>query len=646
MCGISGIWHLNKKPINKEKILKFTNSMSHRGPDGFDCYVDERAQLSFGHRRLAILDLTSEGDQPFSYGDGRYWMVYNGEIYNFLELREELSSFGYTFRSDSDTEVILAAYDKWGKACLNKFNGMWAFAIWDTKQRSLFLARDRFGIKPLYYTFQKNSLFAFASETIAFKHLLDFERRADEGMVTRAIEDPFSLEGIGYTIFENVYQILPGHCMELRQDGDCVQTRWWDTSRHLASPSLSYDDQVETFKALFEDACRVRMRSDVPIATALSGGVDSSSVYCMLYNLMQKDIDHNRIPLDWRKAIVATLPGTMLDERTYAQEVAQKVGGDVVYIEPDYSQLVDAVVDSAIHLDSIYITPLNIAGDIYKSMRQHGVKVSLDGHGVDEMMYGYPHLVLNAYQDAVWKKQDVSKDFEDIFTHMFPPEREAEAQHTLRSSERMSKLIKSQFGYMIPEFIKRLQRHMRGSWLLHRPWTSLSYRGEQSHSLAQASGAEKSIYEHFHTHTLPTILRNFDRASMQHGIEVRMPFMDFRLVTYVFSLPLMSKLGGGYTKRILRDSMKGMLPEAIRQRTLKIGLNAPMVEWFSGPLRQFIEDHVHSASFVNSSIWNGKRIEQFVDEKMKNGWTFDDCTRFWPYIHAHIILSNNKNRNV
>lgn len=642
MCGIAGIWHLDKKPLSKNKISDFTNSMSHRGPDGFDYYIDEAAELGFGHRRLAILDLTSSGDQPFSYADGRYWMVFNGEIYNFLELREELKRYGYNFQSDSDTEVVLAAYDRWGKECLEKFNGMWAFAIWDTKKQTLFLARDRFGIKPLYYTFEHDTFFAFASETIAFKRLHDFQRRIDSAKLTKAIEDPFSLEGIGHTIFEQIFSVLPGHYVEYIRGGAFTQKRWWSTIEHIEKPVESYESQVEQFKNMFEDACRLRMRSDVPIATALSGGVDSSSVYAMLYTLMQKDIDRNRIPSDWRKAIVATLPGTALDESEYAKQVADKVGGDVRYIEPDYSHLVETIIHSTIHFDSIYITPLNIAGDIYKSMRENGVKVSLDGHGVDEMLYGYPHLVLSAYKEALWKKQeDTAKDIESVFINMFAKEKQPNAESMLRAESRLNKLVQDQYGHLVPSFVKNIKKLLRHSWLRHRTLSSLQPIGESAEHLNTLSATNRNIYSHFHTHTLPTILRNFDRASMQNGIEVRMPFMDWRLVSFVFSLPVSSKLGGGYTKRILRDSMKGILPETIRQRTLKIGLNAPMVEWFSGAMKECIQDEVHSDTFLQSSIWDGKEIADFVDAKMKTGWNWDDCTRFWPYLNAHILLKNN-----
>lgn len=292
-----------------------TARLAHRGPDGQGLHVD--GSLGLGHRRLAILDLTPMGHQPMSYAAGRYWITYNGEVYNFLELRHELENLGHRFRSDSDTEIILSAYVQWGRECLLRFNGMWAFAIWDAHDKTLFLARDRFGIKPLFYLLERDRL-AFASEWKAFLALPCFARRVDWSTFVTALLDPYCQEGIEECLLLGVRRLLPGHCMTVTPHETRV-FRWWNTLEHLVEPPTGLQKQAERFRELFEDACRMRMRSDVPIGTSLSGGLDSSSIVCMLAESgRQPGKAENRLAEDWQRAFIATFPGTPVDERSYA----------------------------------------------------------------------------------------------------------------------------------------------------------------------------------------------------------------------------------------------------------------------------------------------------------------------------------------
>jgi asparagine synthase (glutamine-hydrolysing) len=332
MCGIAGVWNLNNKLVELNELEKFTDSLIHRGPDGSGYSLYDNETLGLGHRRLSILDLSENGKQPLEYLNNRYSITYNGEIYNFIELKKILLSEGYNFKSESDTEVILAAYDFWGKDCLKKFNGMWAFAIWDNFKKKLFLSRDRFGVKPLHYIYKQNDFFAFASETIAFKYLSNFKREFDTQLLSRSILSFSSIEAFGYTIFKDVTQLLPGHYIEIKKGQKPVQIKWWSTLNNLVTFPTNYEDQVAYFKEIFEDACRIRMRSDVPLASALSGGVDSSAVYCMLHHLMNDNsIQKERLPSNWQKAFVATFPNTKVDERHYAEEVIKFTNGNAKY---------------------------------------------------------------------------------------------------------------------------------------------------------------------------------------------------------------------------------------------------------------------------------------------------------------------------
>jgi len=638
MCGIVGIWNLNKEVLTEHKLKGFTDSLSHRGPDGFGYYIDATTNLGLGHRRLSILDLSIAGKQPMSFAEGRYWISYNGEVFNFIELRSELKSKGYTFKTETDTEIILAAYHCWGVDCLNKFNGMWAMAIWDTIEQKLFLARDRFGIKPLFYTHVPNSVFAFASETYAFKYLENYRRSFDEKNVSLQLKSPTALEGIGYTIYEDIYQLLPGHYMLIAKDELCKQKRWWNTLDNLQKVPVKYEEQVEQFKELLVNSMQLRLRSDVPVATALSGGVDSTAVFCTLNYMMKHTENKERMPADWQQAFIATFPDTLSDERQFAEEVIKYTKLKGTYIILDETNLQDKIINTAIKSDSIIGSPLISSYMIYEKMRQSGIAVSMDGHGVDEMMYGYPWLVKAAYNFYNEENNSVNrKDIENIYVDLFYDNKKDEIRNQLKN-ETVSKSFIANLKYKF----KSTPIYVLYNSLKNNSVSILPQLSDKPYNSGKLSSAEKMLFDCFHTNTLPEILRNFDRASMQNSIEVRMPFMDYRLVSYVFSLPTSSKIGNGYTKRILRDAMKGIMPDSIRERKLKVGLMAPMYDWFNNSLSELIIDEVNSTSFLNSNLWNGKELAALATLKSKSKtWQSDECSAFWSIFNAHLLKKNN-----
>ncbi|MGC9025321.1 MAG: asparagine synthase (glutamine-hydrolyzing), partial [Chloroflexia bacterium] len=395
MCGICGIWNLNRRPVAPDEIHAMANALAHRGPDGEGYYLD--GPLALGHRRLSILDLTPTGNQPMDYANGRYWITYNGEIYNFLELRAELEQQGYAFRSESDTEVILAAYAAWGPDCLLRFNGMWALAIWDSLEKRLFLARDRFGIKPLYYL-HRPDLFAFASEMKAFLRLAGFVSRANLPVLKAELLDVHSQEGGEDCLLEEVHRLLPGSYLQVDADGQLRTHKWWHTRDHLPDVPDRFEDQVEHFRLLFEDACRLRLRSDVPIATCLSGGIDSSAVVCTVAEVAKQGTA--RIAPGWQRAFVATFPGASTDERRFAEAVVQKTGIVPIIQEIRVEDALPYTEDTVFHLEEIYTTPLWPLWLLYRRLRQEHTIVTLDGHGGDELLAGYDHYVIAALYDA------------------------------------------------------------------------------------------------------------------------------------------------------------------------------------------------------------------------------------------------------
>ena len=628
MCGIAGFWNLNGMPVSRVKLETFTDTLTHRGPDGNGFYVDKDANLGLGHRRLAIIDTTDTGRQPMSFGNGRYWITFNGEIYNFLELRNELAQHGYQFVTESDTEVVMAAYDKWGEDCQLRFNGMWAFAIWDQKKKQLFISRDRFGVKPLMY-FYNRKRFAFASEMKAFLALDWFQAEFDPEMVATALTDHQLIEGSERTLLRDLKRLLGGYCLSLKQNGDLKIRRWWNTLDHLEPVPASYDQQVERYRELFLDSCRIRMRSDVPIGTALSGGLDSSSIVCGMRHIRDLGNAGDRLASDWQRAFVATYPGSIIDERPYADSVIQKTGATPVYckITPDmYLKNFEHVLFQYEEISDLHLGPWMV----HKAQREHGIVVTLDGHGGDEALGGYPWHVTADLQAAI-KDLSIQKSLTLINTmkqlNLYPQE-----QFYWKSIQVISK-----------KTLKRILKK-EDTWLKQPPAKFVSPAFEDDRArLKKRDALFQSLYVDFHFTHLPMVLRNFDRLSMAHGVEVRSPLMDWRLVAYAFSLPPESKISGGFTKRILRDAMKGLLPEDIRLRTGKLGFPNMAESWSSPKAKEFILDVVLSREFQESTVWNGPQIQQDLENATLVG---DDLKikKAWKYVQAMSLIKSFQER--
>lgn len=536
MCGITGILNLNS-PIDAAELDRFTDALSHRGPDGRGTFID--GNFGLGHRRLAILDLSESGKCPMPYGgsDGkRYWITYNGEVYNFLELRKELEKLGHRFHTQTDTEVVVAAYSQWNEDCLPKFNGMWAFAIWDTVEKTLFLARDRYAVKPLYY--MMSNRFVFASEIKAFLALDGFSPEIDNDVIaTKILKNSYSYEGItDNTIMQGVRRLCGGYYLTINNRGEIICKKWWETAANIPRVPVKYEDQIEQFRELFVDAVRIRMRSDVPVGTCLSGGVDSSSVASSMAWLHNKKTGLERCPKDWQRTFIATFPDSKIDEREYADAIVRHIGAKPHYWKFDDHEALKHVIDSVWATEDVY-GGLNVPiWGTYRELRNNNVIVSLDGHGGDELLAGY-------------------------------------------------------------------------TWYLDWP----------------IGRVNQNLYSDFHTTLLPAILRNYDRCSMAHGIEVRMPFMDWRLVTFTFGLQAEAKIGGGQTKRILRDAMSGILPEQIRLRRSKIGFNSPMIEWYNGGMIHLMEKIMNHKLWLESPFWNGHELRNYALTKTKaRAWKYDD----------------------
>lgn len=554
-----------------------------------------------------------------SFGDERYWITLNGEIYNFLELKAELEQSGYQFQTDSDTEVILAGYHRWGEDCQLRFNGMWAFAIWDREERKLFVSRDRFGVKPLIYYFDQEH-FAFASEMKAFLTLDWFQPDFDPVMVTAALSNERLIEGDERCLLRGLRHLFGGHCLTLTVGEAPKIRRWWNTLDHLQAPSQNYKDQVNHFRELFLDACRIRMRSDVPIGTALSGGLDSSSILCGMRQVRNGDNTNDRLAADWQRAFIMTYPGAAIDERQYADQVINHTGATPIYCTGTsdmYLENFDRILFQYEEISDLHLGPWLV----HKAQRENGIVVTIDGHGGDEALAGYPWHVTAALKDSLRK---------------FSPLRARELVSIMKGLQ----LFHDNEFYLksAQELFAKLTKDSDRSWLLQAPPEFRSPAYEEDRLRIQSQDALfKSLYMDFHFIQLPTNLRDFDHLSMAHGVEVRSPFMDWRLINFVFSLPAPAKIGSGFTKRILRDALKGILPEAIRTRTRKLGFPNLAEAWTSARAQEFIRDVVCSAEFRESSIWNSRRVAEDLEIAIRDQDS-ETLHQAWIYIQAASLI--------
>ncbi|MGH9404456.1 MAG: asparagine synthase (glutamine-hydrolyzing) [Terriglobia bacterium] len=585
MCGIAGIIAIDGfDPVN---LLEMTHKVKHRGPDGYGfAYFDPssenhsevilnedrlprgRAVVGLGHRRLSILDLSARGRQPMQSDDGSLSIVFNGEIYNYLELRQELTQLGHRFKTRTDTEVLLRSYQQWGTDCLRRFNGMWSFAIWDNRRRQLFAARDRFGEKPFYYLL-RDRLFLFGSE---IKQLISYPgipRKARQAAVLNYLEYGV-LNHTEETFFQTVKELPGGHFLTLEINSAKLNlrvSRYWDLEveeqRDRPEESLR-----EEFTETFRDAVRIRMRSDVPVGSCLSGGLDSSSIVCVATRLAASDNFHT---------FSACFANPRLDERQYVQEVvaATRVKPHLVF--PDSSEFTQSLRELLWHQDEpIAGTSAFAQRSVMQAARRENVPVLLDGQGGDEALCGYRKF----YYFYLW--------------HLLRGRKPGFLPEAVRYFSK---------GDSVPLHWSDAARYLPAS--LQRRSSVLARTSDNgfaawSDGVRAGLGPGKSLAERQKADllrfSLPVLLRYEDRNSMAHAIETRLPFLDHRLVQFLISCPDSLKLRDGWTKWILRDAMQGVVPERVRLRRRKLGFDTPESQWLRAYLLGGAQD-----TFTDSS---------------------------------------------
>jgi asparagine synthase (glutamine-hydrolysing) len=604
MCGIFGV--ISDTAIINDRLLKVSDVINHRGPDdegyllfnknkdefiiarGHDTIPEINAShinqcgsydSAFLHRRLSIIDLSPNGHQPLSYDDGNLWIILNGEIYNYLELRKQLEQKGYKFRSVTDTEVVLAAYQEWGEDCVLKFNGMWAFIIWDRRKKIFFLSRDRVGIKPLFY-YNKNREFIFCSEIKGIRTYLNNNLKLNEKQIYE-----FLTKGQIYvgesdeTIYKDVYQLMPGTNMVLK-DGKTEIKKYWNLK--ISINKSSFDENVDRLKELFRQSIEFMLRSDVEVGTCLSGGLDSSS----LVSFASKEF--NKI----FNTFSAVWPGYKCDESFFVEKLNAKYSCHSNAFTPELDNILD-IYDKVIWHQEIPLSGSSIMAQwfVMEKAKSKNIKVLLDGQGADEILSGYPVYLIPYINEMIY-----SLKWKELFRNY-------------KSLKQNNYSVKRMLGIQVHKIF-----HKTKSAFPIRKDLQINYSFKTKYPRPHLCNfLPDYLKNQIEKTNLPVLLHFEDRNSMASSVESRVPYLDHNLIEFAVNIPTEQKIQGTLTKVILREAMKPYLPVEIYERTDKIGFSTPIEEKLSddeGHFYNFALDYLLNSEFNKLELLNNSLIDK------------------------------------
>lgn len=611
MCGIAGIYSKNAIS-DKSQIVKMTNSIAHRGPDGEGHWFSDDQRVALGHRRLSIIDLSSGGNQPMFYAD-RYVLIFNGEIYNYVELKKELQHKGYGFKSGSDTEVLLCLYHDLKEKCLEKVDGMFAFAIWDKETNHLFCARDRFGEKPFFYRYNKGKSFEFASEIKALKkddQKLGINLQMCFGYMES--NDLFNPLDKSETFYDQIFKLEPGHFLIVDGSLNLSKNSYWQLKcTPIENATMSFEDCSGTLFDLLKESTERRLRSDVPVGSSLSGGIDSSIVVCLMNYLAKSNQNFDQ------HTFSAIFPGFELDEKKYIDIVNSHVNATPHYVLPDEGEMIKEFEKLLFHQDEpIGTSSIYAQYKVMEKAKQDGITVLLDGQGADEVFAGYRFYFKSFFQE-LWltdkkKYRSELKGYKELYGTDYKRNADFYFSAYLHDFTTIKNSVKS---------IKRK---------LDTDLTNDFYNLYSSHSYAHQVQSKPDLNSNLLRHTvdgaLEVLLRYSDRNSMAHSREVRLPFLYHKLVEFVFTLPVDYKIHHGWTKYILRETFKNIVPLQILTRKDKIGYATPESTWLKSPL---IKDQINES------------ISYLIKENiLKKPLDSTDNSKKWRYWMVGRMLAN------
>ncbi|MBI5403530.1 MAG: asparagine synthase (glutamine-hydrolyzing) [Ignavibacteriae bacterium] len=585
MCGICGILNYNGKPAEEITVRNMMNEIRHRGPDDEGIFTEGNTGLGFV--RLSILDLSDSGHQPMHDKSGRYVMIYNGEVYNYIEIRELLVAKGYVFNSSGDSEVVLNSYIEWGRNCLDRFNGMFSLVIYDREKKKLFAARDRFGIKPFYYFSDSNS-FIFGSEICAVKRVIGKKILQNDSAIFDYIVFNRT-DQTEETFFKEIKKLQHGSYIEI-EDNIFKTGKWYNLKDNLGKPFKDADE----FRELLSSSIGLRLRSDVPVGVCLSGGLDSSAIVSLLLR------DYNKNDINTFSAIYEK-EGHRFDESGFIYEYRDKVK-NMYFTSPTSDSLINDL-DNFIKAHNEPVTSTSHYAQFkVMELAKSNVVVTLDGQGADELLAGY-HYFFGIFFKELLKSAKVFRLTSEIFNY-------------LRIHKDLYG-IKSFLYFLAPAFLKTKARVNEKGYLAK----SFPEKFQGENTIVENIYGSGSIYEALINHfeyKLEHLLKWEDRNSMWYSLEARVPFLDYRFVEKTLSMNSDMKIRKGMTKYLLRESMRNILPEKIRMRKDKIGFNTPEDVWFrTDKFRKLICEIINSDSFRSRGFADDNKVRNLFEKHLE-----------------------------
>ena len=600
MCGIAGVFHFQKDAeVAEDHLRLMTTSIAHRGPDDDGYWRSGTGRLGLGFRRLSIVDLAG-GHQPMSTQDGRYWIVFNGEIYNHVTIRQELESRGYSFRTRSDTEVILQAYACWGAKCIERFLGMFAFGIWDETEGRLFLARDRIGIKPLYYANRNGTLY-FASEIKALFEHPDLAPRLNRDALAHYFT--FLCVPPPATLFEGIEKLRAGHTLLVEAGKELKEPeRYWTP---LTGPmsTRSESELIDEVRATLTDAVRARLMADVPLGVFLSGGLDSSSIVALMSRMIDRPVE--TFSIGYKDD-----PG--FNEFENARQTAALFGTHHHEIQIDHEDFRRFLPRLVHHQDEPIADPVCVPLYFVSELaRQNGVKVALVGEGADELFFGY------AFHNRVWRMVErlwnplaaAPAPLRGLATRAAEPFVDLPRRDFLRRLRENGEPFLGGAVTFYPEELKRLAPALARD---ARPEAAVRAFYEEIDALRpDADFPTRASYLELEFRLPELLLMRVDKMTMATSVEGRVPFLDHRMVELAFRIPITMKVRDGVTKYVLREAMKDILPAEILQRR-KMGFHVPVTRWFAAVLSPLAQDVLHDPRLERLEIWDKREVDRLL----------------------------------
>jgi len=597
MCGICGIYHRDGSPVERDALDRMMSVISHRGPDGYGSYI--KGEIGLGHRRLSIIDLGG-GAQPMTNEDDSLQIIFNGEIYNYVELRDELKQSGHRFKTQSDTEVILHAYEQWGHSCVTKFNGIFAFALWDIPKRQLFLARDHLGVKPLYYT-MLGARFLFGSEIKCLLSDSECPREVD----LRSLAKFFALRYVPSpdTMFEGINKLPPGHFMTVSSSAVQIQ-RYWMWTPKLRS-RINESELVEEYRSLVEDAVRLQMRSDVPVGLFLSSGIDSGALLALMSRQSDKPI---------RTFTIGFEQGEQQNETADARDLAHQFGADhdeMIVRPEDYTSYFERYMWD---LEEPVGNETSVAFYFVSLIASRKVKVVLSGQGADEPWAGY-HRYMGVKLSTLYSKLPsvITKGlFAGVVNRYATNERLRRGVVSLQETDVLTRFIKI-YSFFNTEMKTQL----------FKPWVKERISADGDESRQALSGLYSDVQDldpltqmlYIDTRaSLPDdLLMVGDKTSMANSLEARVPFLDYRLVEFIESLPPNMKLRGFQGKYLHKKAIEKWLPRSVVHRKKK-GFENPIDQWLRGSMKHYVNECLLSDSSGVSQFFEKAYLRKLIED--------------------------------